>query len=107
VHPAGLATVLQISLTALDAPRCEVDHICEGSCDRPARIRRNRSGRELCLFGFPAASYQPIDAIADRKNWKAGAGDWAWSTTVTAPLVVAPLVVAPLILGKHRPNENR
>jgi hypothetical protein len=71
-------------------------------CDRPDRTRRNRSGRELCLFGFPAASYQPIDTRADRKNWKACAGDRAWSTTVTAPLVVAPL-----ILGKHRRNENR
>jgi hypothetical protein len=69
-------------------------------------VSMNQKGN---LFRFAAAPYQPIDAKANRKNWKAGASDWAWGCVVTAPiaaLAVAALAVAPLILGKCGQRQN-
>jgi hypothetical protein len=65
------------------------------------------------LLGFAAAAlYQPVDTEANRKNWKAGTGDWAWSTVkiVPGPIVMPSLMItvmpSVIVMGKCRRNQD-
>src|SRR5258708_183891 len=68
------------------------------SAQHVARTVRDR------LIRLAATPYQPVDAKANRKNWKAGADDRARGSVITAPLVV--VVASLLILVKCGRNQN-
>jgi hypothetical protein len=59
-------------------------------------------GASILLTGVTAAPHQPINTKANRKNRKAGAGDWTWGSMISAVLPAAAALVDP-IFGRERP----